>query len=301
MVRTGNAATAGAANGTYSAGVMTLGGRFLAGGVRVADVLHLRWAVRRSLSLLPPPVRLQLGKLQLRLGYMQGLTLVPEAELEKADGAALRAAGLGQGADGAGSSYLEFGVFVGTSMACMYRAAERAGATGLRFVGFDSFQGMPKGVEQVDDGRWHPGELYSDIDLTRQNLNRLGIPVDRIELVPGWFEATLTPEHRAKLGLERVSVVMMDCVLSSSTRLALDFIEPLIRDRTVIIFDDWNALDLADRGLGERAAFEAWLHEHPDLRAEPIRALHYQHDSEGFLVTRVAAVDGAQPTEPRPN
>jgi O-methyltransferase len=264
--------------------VQSIGSRILGGAVRVADLLHVRWVITGIVHRLPPSVRLRLGRLQVRLGYMHGLTLVPERELERSAEAALRL--IGSDATGVGSAYLEFGVYVGTSMSCMYRAATRVGATELRLIGFDSFQGMPQGVEREDDERWHRGQLYSDIELTRKNLARLGVPLERIDLVAGWFEESLTDETRRRLGVTRAPIVMMDCVLSSSTRLALDFCTPLMADRTIVYFDDWNVRDLADRRLGERAAFEDWLAAHPEMTAEEQPALHYNDDVRAFLVMR---------------
>ncbi|HXI79728.1 MAG TPA: TylF/MycF/NovP-related O-methyltransferase [Verrucomicrobiae bacterium] len=262
-------------------------GRFLGGAVRLADLLHLRWAITGLVHRLPPSTRLWLGKLQVRTGYMHGLTLVPEQELQRSFEAALRL--MGPAVGGAGATYLEFGVFVGTSMACMYRATTRVGASGLRLVGFDSFQGMPAGVEEQDDKRWHEGQLYSDVELTRTNLKRLGVPLERIDLVPGWYEDSLTAETRQRIGLTQAAVVMVDCVLGASTRLALEFCAPLITDQTVIYFDDWAAAGVSDRGMGERAAFEEWLVVHPEMTAEELPALQYNDDVRAFLVTRTSA------------
>jgi hypothetical protein len=171
----------------------------------------------------------------------------------------------------------------------MYKAASHVGANGFRFVGFDSFQGMPEGVEEIDDRRWHAGQLHSDVALTHQNMRRLGVPPSAIELVPGWFEDSLTDETRQRLGLATATIVMFDCVLSTSTRLALDFCTPLLGDRAVFYFDDWAARDLADQHLGERAAFDAWLAAHPELTAEELPALFYADEARAFLVRRNAA------------
>ena len=89
--------------------------------------------------------------------------------------------------------------------------------------------------------------------------------------------------------MTRADVVMLDCVLAASTRLALDFTTPLIADRTIFYFDDWNVRDLADRRLGERAAFEDWLAGHPEMTAEELPALRYNDDVRAFLVTRQPA------------
>jgi O-methyltransferase len=250
----------------------------------MVDRLHLRPALRWIFQRLPRSVRSRLGLLQVRLGLMEGLIKVPEAELVDRLTATLQL--LGPETLGPGAAYLEFGVYVGTSMACMYRATESVAVDRLRLIGFDSFQGMPE--DEGHDGIWtlQPGQLYSDLRLTNANLRRLGVPKGRVEFVPGWYDETLTAENRDRLGVKRAPVIMMDCVLESSTRTALDFCTPLITDRTVIFFDDWAAAHLDERGLGEARAFELWLADHPDMEATPRPDLGYGRDSQAFLVTR---------------
>ena len=114
----------------------------------------------------------------------------------------------------------------------------------------------------------------------------MNVPLNRVDLVPGWFEESLTDETLNRLGLERAAVVMVDCVISSSTRVALEFCTPLVRDRTIVFFDDWATVGLADRGLGERAAFEAWLAEHPEINAEELPALRFDGSSRAFMISR---------------
>lgn len=256
--------------------------------LRIVDALHLRWVLRWIYGHLPPGSRMWVGRLQVRLGFMEGLLKVTEADLVGSMEAALRL--LGDEAQTPLAAYLEFGVYVGTSMACMYRAASSVGADGLRLVGFDSFQGMPSGEDRDPVWTWQPGQLYSDIRLTRTNLKRLGVPASRVELVPGWFADSLTDATRDRLAIERAIVIMFDCILASSTRAALDFCTPLIRDRSVLFFDDWSAADLADRGLGERQAFDDWLGDHPEMAAEERPDLGYGRDAQAFLVTRTGAL-----------
>ena len=254
------------------------------GGLRVVNFLHLRPALRWIFAHLPQSVRGRLGMLQVRLGVMDGLIKIPEDDLVRSFEAALRL--MGSEAMGPTSAYLEFGVYVGTSMACMYRATTAVGADSLRLIGFDSFQGMPAGEERDDVWHWQPGQLYSDVRLTRANLERLGVPLSRVDLVPGWFEESLTDETRTRLAFDRAAIVMMDCVLESSTRTALDFCTPLIKDRAVVFFDDWSSVDLANRGLGEARALETWLLAHPEMEATPRPDLAYGVDSMAYVISR---------------
>ena len=185
--------------------------------------------------------------------------------------------------------YLEFGVYHGTSLSCMYEAREEAGLGGMRLFGFDSFQGLPESAAHEDDGVWLPGQFKSTMPLTRDNLRGWGVPDDAVTFVPGWFSETCTPETRSRLGITKASVLMIDCDLYSSTVDALAFCEPLIHSQAAVVFDDYHADGLADRQLGERRAFDEFLDAHPDLHAERLEGLNYKNkrDPEIFLVTRV--------------
>lgn len=270
----------------YAARMTTLVGRTLESAVRVADILHVRWLVSGAVRRLPPSLRVRLGRAQVRVGFLQGLTLVQEDAVTRSYREALEL--MRPELARPGAAYLEFGVFIGTSMACMYHAKSAGSEAALRLIGFDSFQGMPKGVETEDDGRWHAGDLFSDMELTRANLTRQGVPHEEIEFVPGWFEDTLHDETRNRLKIESAPIVMVDCVISSATTLALEFLAPLIRDRSLVYFDDWAVVDLHVKGFGERVAFESWLERHPEFSAEEQPALQYGHDVRAFLISRMA-------------
>ncbi len=73
---------------------------------------------------------------------------------------------------------------------------------------------------------------------------------------------------------------MIDCDFYSSAKEALNFCGPLIQDEVMIFFDDWDAgIGLADRDLGEKAAFDEFLREHPDLSAQEFGT--YYHTEMG--------------------
>jgi len=177
--------------------------------------------------------------------------------------------------------YLEFGVSRGTSLATVHRALTDAGLTGARLIGFDSFEGMPP--ESAREG-WKPGQFRSSLAATRRYLAREGVDQSRVELVKGWFAETLTAETRARLDLGRASLIMIDCDIYSASKAALDFCEPHIHGRAVIMFDDWGWRSEGGQ-VGQKEAFEELLAAHPDLRAEPMRA--YLQQARVFMVTRV--------------
>jgi O-methyltransferase len=194
-----------------------------------------------------------------------GVKLVPEAELRDACERALKVLTADTAPSELGD-YVEFGVCHGTSMTCMARAADAVGAGGMRLIGFDSFEGLPEGVEEEDDGIcWKAGDFASSEETARRNLKRAGVADDRYVLVKGWFDHTATPATAARLGVERVSLAMIDCDVYSSAVTSLAFLGPLLSDRSVLIFDDWNSGDLAAKGKGEKRAFDEFLVEHPEF------------------------------------
>lgn len=180
--------------------------------------------------------------------------------------------------------YLEFGVCHGASVACMYRVTERRGLTSMRLFGFDSFEGLPAEAAAPEEGPWQPGQYRSPIDFTRRFLDAGGIDWQRTELIKGWFSDTLTDETRERYGISHASVIMVDCDIYSSASEALRFCAPLIHERAAILFDDWHAAGLAERGQGEKRAFHEFLGAHPEFEAIPEPA--YGRNSEAFILHR---------------
>ena len=85
--------------------------------------------------------------------------------------------------------------------------------------------------------------------------------------IEGYFEQSLTEELKARLHRRRVAVALIDCDLYESTAVVLRFIEDLIADGTILLFDDWNCFD-GDDERGERKAFTEFLGRNPRLSAQ---------------------------------
>lgn len=173
------------------------------------------------------------------------------------------------GEDGLGD-YLEFGVFNGTSLSCVHRVLTELDMDGVRCLGFDSFEGLPREAAYDDAGAWFPGQFACRIDITRELLSRRGADFERVMLIKGWFDDTLNTKTIDHYGITSTSMVMIDCDLYSSTACCLEFIFPLLTNRSVIIFDDWNSHDLAEKNLGERKAFEKFIANHREFSVEHI-------------------------------
>jgi O-methyltransferase len=129
---------------------------------------------------------------------------------------------------------------------------------GMRFFAFDSFCGLPapKGVDRHSRDfteRQFAFSLGAFLDRVRRN----GIDVERVVAVPGWFHDTCTRETIGKYQMKAASIVHVDCDLYESARVVLKFVEPLLVDGSILIFDDWYCFR-GNPELGEQRAFREW-------------------------------------------
>lgn len=192
--------------------------------------------------------------------------------------------------------YLEFGVYNGVSMSVAYAAIQAAGLEGTRLIGFDSFEGMPHGQAQDDAGVFTGGQLYFDEASARANMRRHGVDLARVTLVKGWYDDTLNDATVARLGLRRTSLVMIDCVIYPSTAAVLRFIEPLIGDSAVLIFDDWARRDSHLKSQGQKRAFDEFLAAHPEFTTVDLG--EFPPHAKLFELRRVNAAFSNRPTVP---
>jgi O-methyltransferase len=168
--------------------------------------------------------------------------------------------------------YLEFGVFQGTSMICMWDVLNEMNLGHVRMFGFDSFEGMPDAASTDDDGVFKPGEFAAPYELTKQRLVEAGVPESRAILIKGWFSDTLNPETVARHSIKNAGVIMIDADIYTSSKQALDFCAPLIQQEAVLVMDDWYAADglFVERNMGQPRALQEFLTANPQFRTTDV-------------------------------
>ncbi|MDE3180562.1 MAG: hypothetical protein KGM47_12995 [Acidobacteriota bacterium] len=97
------------------------------------------------------------------------------------------------------------------------------------------------------------------------NLSAGGVDCSKVVAVPGWFEETCVESTIKKYNMTAAAFVHVDCDLYESAKVVLKFIEPLLIDGTILIFDDWFCFR-GNPGLGEQRAFNEWARALPDWR-----------------------------------
>lgn len=167
-----------------------------------------------------------------------------------------------------GGSYLEFGVWRGSTFAQFYHTFRRHRLT-MPMYAFDSFQGLPEpaGVDALDGyERFRAGQFGCSALEFVAELRGRWVPETAYTMVAGFYEDTLRPELYDKLGIEGAALVWIDSVLYESARCVLEFIAPLLQDGTVLMFNDFYRFK-GHPGLGERRAFSEFLAANPTILA----------------------------------
>lgn len=176
--------------------------------------------------------------------------------------------------------YAEFGVYQGRSFSHVYHRAASL-MPWMRFLAFDSFEGLPELVGSDQGGEFWQGQFSCSQPQFEQNLRASGVDMDRVRIVPGWFDRTLNAELKDRLQLEVVSIAFIDCDLYESTVPVLNFLTDLVRQGTILLFDDWFHFR-ADPRKGVQKATAGWLAENPHIRLIPWHL--FSHHGHSFLV-----------------
>jgi hypothetical protein len=120
--------------------------------------------------------------------------------------------------------FLEFGVYEGASISWWARRISHASA---RFVGFDTFTGLPE--------KWF-GWAVPGMFSAKGNIPEIGDP--RCQFEVGLFQATL-PEFLRRFCRRGRLIVHLDADLYSSTLFALTSIGPFLAPGDLLFFDEF--------------------------------------------------------------
>jgi O-methyltransferase len=102
---------------------------------------------------------------------------------------------------------------------------------------YDAFAGMPTASKMDDDySRSIQGQFVGSEAQTRRILHRLGVTVDRYQIVRGWFEDTLP-----KAEPRPASLLHVDCDFYDPVKLTLETFYPHIEPKGFIILNDYGA------------------------------------------------------------
>lgn len=178
--------------------------------------------------------------------------------------------------------YLEFGVYKGDTFSAAYHLAQFNGPKNMRFLAFDSFSGLPE-IKGVDNEfkQYSQGQYAYGVKNFKNNILKRGVDLNKVEIIPGWFDQSLNNESVEKIKLVSAAIIWVDCDLYESALPVLDFIKEFLQDGAVIIFDDWFCF----RGhpeRGERRAFREWIEKNSEFTVSEYQKFGWHGNS--FLV-----------------
>lgn len=165
--------------------------------------------------------------------------------------------------------YYEFGIFKGFTFAYSFSYAKRKKLDKMTFFGFDSFKGLPEiiGLDITKEMPFYKGQFSAKKEKVIKDISRTNIDWSKAHIIEGFFNQTLNDETKKKYGMNKIAVALIDCDLHSSTVEVLNFIRNMLLDKTIMIFDDWNAFN-RDNERGQPKAFNDFLNTNKHISAE---------------------------------
>jgi O-methyltransferase len=130
---------------------------------------------------------------------------------------------------------IECGVCNGGTAAILARSATHSGFGRTVWL-FDSFQGMPETrPEDGETAREHIGKEVGDRARVDEILRAVGARMDRVRIVPGWFQETFPT-----VSISRIALLNIDADWYESVKLCLETFYDAVVPGGYISFDDYG-------------------------------------------------------------
>ena len=138
-----------------------------------------------------------------------------------------------------------------------------------KYFAFDSFEGWPADTNTPVMPQYKPGGAKTDSEEFLNLLTSYGQSTERVELVKGFYEKSLTKSLAIRFANENVkaSLITVDCNLYESYKSVFAWVEQFMQPGTVLYLDDLNTFR-AQPDQGPKLAFNEYK-EQTKWRFEP--------------------------------
>ena len=189
--------------------------------------------------------------------------------------------------DATHGSYLEFGVFTGSSFNFAMKVNKKIekifGKMDCEFIGFDSFKGFGE-IKKEDENPSFKNHIFSvNEKKVLQNIKKCA-KGQKMRIIKGFYQDTIKNKTAQDLNIDKARVVMIDCDLKEPARLALEFIRPAIQEGTIILFDDFVFFK-GNENKGEFGAFNDFRKKYPEILFR--RIFDYGYGSRAFIACKI--------------
>ena len=185
-------------------------------------------------------------------------------------------------------SYLEFGVFTGNSFNFAMKINKKMEKLfqkklDIEFIGFDSFDGFDE-ISKDDQNPIYNRELFKiNEKKVFKNIEK-NSKGQKYRLIKGFYKDTIKNKTTKDLNIQKSSIIMVDCDLKDSTKLALEFSKHSFQLGTIIIFDDFNYYK-GDENKGEYGAFKEFKKQNPHISFR--RIFDYGYSGRAFVISKI--------------
>jgi hypothetical protein len=185
-------------------------------------------------------------------------------------------------------SYLEFGVFTGSSFNYAMKVNKRIEKLGYKnmdceFIGFDSFKGFGH-IKKDDEHPNYKDHVFAvNEEKVLKNIEKIA-KNQKYRIIKGFYEDTIKNKTAKDLKIDKARIVMIDCDLKEPTRLALEFIKPSIQEGTIILFDDYGFFK-GSKDKGECGAFNDFRKRYPEILFRKI--FEYGYGSRAYIAYKI--------------
>ena len=170
---------------------------------------------------------------------------------------------------------VECGVWNGGSAAIMglANATDRKNPIARSIWLFDSFQGLPQATEKdgtIERRNHFEGWNKGDVSKVKQAFTKIGVSLDRVEIIPGWFNDTLKTA-----AIEQIAILHIDADWYDSVKLVLDVFYDKVVPGGFIILNDYNTWEGCNKALHDFLT-ERHLEDMVITEVEPTTGAYFQ-------------------------
>jgi len=217
------------------------------------------------------------------------VSLIPAyLEFTLAKYSAIKKAMLITAQDNTRGSYLEFGVFTGSTFNYAMKVNKRIEKLGYgnmdcEFIGFDSFNGFGD-IKKNDEHPNFTGNIFAvNEQKVLKNIQKAA-KNHKYRIIKGFYQDTIANKTTKDFKIDKARIVMIDCDLKESAKLALEFTKPSIQEGTIILFDDY-AFFKGSKDKGEYGAFNEFKKKYPEILFR--RVFDYGYGSRAFIAHKI--------------
>jgi len=143
---------------------------------------------------------------------------------------------------------------------------------------FDSFQGLPPATEKdgnLERENYFVGWNKGDVANVRQAFRKLGVSLDHVKIIPGWFDSTLRTA-----AVNNIAVLHIDADWYESVKLALDVFYDKVVPGGYIVLNDYGAWQGCNQAVDDFVAARN-LHNIDITIVEPSTGAYFQKPHDG--------------------